>query len=307
MKTLAIPFLACEPEQYDPAWADEGFGTEASLFDRADLLDPDSWATVRRTVRSVAGARRHPSFTFHFPVNDCDYVADPVVRDRLWEAVDMVADNELDGLVLHSNRVRTTEQWRELDLRAERDRFAEFVQELGRRVAGERFWIGLENMPLMGNDATDFDPLLVFPQDVAGLCSDNIGLTWDFCHYSYSVHIAGLLAQGLVPDSSDYVPVPDGVGHLDFTTIDDLIVHHHFSAFLGQAVRGGEQCIEGVAPWESTLPERVYADAFAAIARSARARTVTLEIREEDYRRRTKVFEVARWCRDILEREGARA
>lgn len=306
MKTLCIPFLASDPRQYDPEWAELGFGTEAVVFDREAVLDPDIWGTVRRTVRDVALSRRHPAMTFHFPVNDCDFVADPAVRDRLWQAIDLVADCGLDGMVLHSNRLRSPAQWRMLDVPGERARFADFIGTLREKIAGEHFWVGLENMPIMGNDATDLDPLLVFPEDFAGIPQDNVGITWDFCHFSYSVHVAHLLSHRLLPDREDYQGVREA-GYMDFLGIADQIVHYHFSAFKGVAVRGSEQCLEGMAPWESTVAEEVYQQAFAGVLASKRAQTVTLEIRENNYHNRSKVFEVARWCQDLMDRNGSPA
>jgi hypothetical protein len=297
---LSIPFLASAPEQFDPRWPEQGFGVEASLFDRIDVVDPDRWETVCRTVREIARRHRPESFTFHSPVNDCDTTPAPLSAARRRAALDLVAECELDGMVLHSNRIRTVEQWRGLRLADEREIFAERVHRLGEQVAGAPFWIGLENMPITGNDAAELDPLLVFPADYAGLTGGNVGVTWDHCHFSYSCHVAGLLATGALAGAEDYPNVRRS-DPLAFESLSDAVVHHHFSAFRGVADRAGGRCVEGVPPWAATVPEEVYATVFRALARSTRARAVTLEIREDDYTRRRDVFAVARWCRRLLE------
>jgi hypothetical protein len=293
---LCIPFLACDPGQFDPAWIEHGWGVEANLFDRRDVMDIDTWNGIRRTVRRIATTFGPPAFTFHFPVNDCDYLQDRAVEKRLFEAIDMVADNNLDGLVLHSNRIRSVAEWVGLDIAAERQRYVEYVHGLADRVAGAPFWIGVENMPITGNDALELDPLFVFPEDFADLATGSVGITWDFCHYSYSVHVADLLARGELAGDADCHPNVRSCDYLDFAWLAPATVHHHFSAFQGVATRAGGTCVEGALPWAGLIPESVYEEAFAVIAASERARTLTLEIREADYHNRAAVYEAARWC-----------
>lgn len=295
---LSIPFLASDARQFDPGWVDRGCGVEASLFDRADLDDPRVWDGVRATVRGIARDVRPRAFTFHFPVNDCDYVAEPAVRRRLLQAIDLVAECGLDGLVLHTNRTRTVEWWRRADLAAEADRFATYIDGIRELIAGAPFWVGLENVPVVGNDAADADPLLVYASDAARWAGGNVGVTLDYCHYSYSTHVASRCASGLADATELYVRTVDE-GPLGFLPVLPLTVHHHFSAFRGLATRAGGRCVEGVPPWAGTLPESVYEQAFRAIAASG-ARVTTLEIREEDYLARRSVFEVIRWCERIL-------
>ncbi|MFE2205051.1 hypothetical protein [Streptomyces rubiginosohelvolus] len=297
---LCIPFLASDPDQFDPRWIENGWGVEANLFDRDAIMDTDVWQGVRATVRRVARDERPPAFTFHFPVNDCDYLADPVVERRLFEAIDLVADNGLDGLVLHSNRIRSVAQWRQLDVEKERQQYVEYVHALADRVGDASFWIGLENMPITGNDALELDPLLVFPEDFDGLSVGNIGITWDFCHYSYSVYVAELLAAGELVEDADCYPNVRSSGYLDFARLGPMTVHHHFSSFEGVATRAGGVCREGALPTDGVVPESVNEQAFALIAKSERARTVTLEIREHDYHNRQAVYEAARWCEQRL-------
>jgi hypothetical protein len=296
---LSIPFLASRIEQFNPAFVEQGFGIEASLFDRRDLVDADTWATTCRNVRRLAKEACAPSFTFHFPVNDCDYLADSLIRDRLWEALDLTASCGLDGMVLHSNRIFPTDDWRRRDLAGERARYAEFVAGLRERVRGAEFWIGLENMPITGNDACELDPLLVFPGDFDGLCGGNVGITWDFCHYSYSVHVASCLRDGRLAEREDYPNVTED-GFFAFERLAPHIVHYHFSAFSGVASRvTGSMCTEGVPPWEASVEEAVYREAFARMLRTGRAKAATLEIRERDYTKREVAQRVAAWCRSI--------
>ncbi len=306
---LCIPFLALDIEQYNPTWRERGFGAEASLFDRKHVLDPEAWETAKRNVREVAKNARPSSFIFHFPVNECNYVQDQQIEDRLLDALDMVGELGLDGMVLHSNQVRDIDTWLGLDLERERAAYWQYVDQLRQRIKGAPFWVGLENMPIMGNLADEYDPVLVFPSDFAPIgrggpsasSGGNLGITWDFCHYSYTVHVVEQLRKGTLDEESLYVSLSDE-GYFDFLGLRDHIVHYHFSAFAGVASqKSGTSCREGVAPWQSTVSEEIYAHAIAEIAKHPNC-TVTLEISERDYRNRELVYEVAEWC----QRQAAR-
>lgn len=296
---LSIPFLASRLEQFSPTAVEAGFGVEASVFDRHDLIDTETWRCIRNNTQWIAREYSPSSYTFHFPVNDCNYVKDPVVRQRLWECLDLVEACKMDGMVLHSNLVYPTDDWVKLDVSRKRDEYLMFLEELRSRVAGRNLWIGLENMPIHGNDATELDPLLVYPRDFEGMVGGNIGVTWDFCHFSYSVHVSQLILSGAFGERDEYPRLQSARYH-DFLALGDAIVHYHFSAFRGLASRRlGTKCIEGVAPWEGDLEEAVYSEAFALLC-STSVKAVTLEIREHDYCNRNAVQEVARWCSAIL-------
>lgn len=297
---LSIPFLASRMEQFSPATLEQGFGVEASLFDRQDIVDPEVWRQVQANTLRIAREHRPASYTFHFPVNDCNYLEDPLVRQRVWESLELVDACGMDGLVLHSNLIYPTDEWRRLDPARKWEQYREFAQELQQRTRGARFWVGLENMPIHGNDAEELDPVLVFPHDFEGLYGGNVGITWDFCHYSYSVFVASkLLANEL--DELDEYPRVQPAGYMDFLALGDHIVHYHFSAFRGVASRRrGTRCVEGMPPWDADVPEAVYREAFAHICRS-KAKATTLEIRETDYRFRKMAFQVADWCRTLME------
>ncbi|CAL9367987.1 hypothetical protein SUDANB105_00802 [Streptomyces sp. enrichment culture] len=298
---LSIPFLASRAEQYDPRWTEDGLGTEASLFDRADLEDEATWRQVWRTVGRIARDDRPPSFTFHFPVNDCDWIGDPWVRARLDETIERAGELGLDGIVLHSNRWRTVAEWQRRDLAAERALLAERVANLRERLTGAGPWIGLENMPLTGNDGTDLDPLLLVPADYTDLVGGNVGITWDFCHYSYTVEMTRRIAAGSLEPRSWY---PD-VGLPSFDDFEELgpaLRHFHFSAFSGFAdASRGRVCAEGVLPWQADVPEPVYVSALRSMAAMPHVKAITLEIAERDYTQRENVFAVARWCRRVIE------
>jgi hypothetical protein len=293
---LSIPFLATDPAQYKESWAELGFGVEADVFDMSDLLDSDSWRRIWRTVKKIADSRTRPrSFTFHFPVNDADYVHNPRVARRLYQALDYVEEYGLNGLVLHTNQVSSVFDKPYQSRNGGRYDVKRFLDNLANKYAQKQFWIGIENVPVVGNDGTDCDPYFIAPEDVPEILPANIGITWDFCHYSYSVYLVGSTPQS-PKVYSDLLPRRD-LDYFDFLKLGTQIKHFHFGAFEHLPIaRGLPRCEEGLAPWAGTLPESVYKKAIQLIATEFPWAFTTLEIRETDYRDRRIVFEVARWC-----------
>lgn len=302
---FCFPFLATDWSQFDSAWADEGHGAEAVLFDSRDVLDPERYALVETNLRRAhehLGSR----LLFHFPVDSANYVDDLAVRDRLWACLDLAAELELGGVVLHSNIVEAVRSWDRSRAQDARRRFVEFLPELSRRVEGAPMWLGLENMPIMGNYGRDMDPTLVFPADFEGLCGGNLGITWDLCHWSYTVYVVQQLRSGAL-DEAEHYPHLLQADFLDFARLHEHIVHYHFSAFRGLArVDGGgaKQCREGVAPWEASVPETIYEQMLAEMPRAARADTTTFEVEELDYRERPRTRAVMAWCRERMRSPG---
>ena len=275
-----------------------------SIFKRNDILDPRSWQLIKANARHVMSLNP-PAAIFHFPVDDCDYQYDRSVRNRLYEVIDLVTDLGMDGLVLHSNRVATHQVWSQRDLRKEQSQLSSFLRQLNTRIENADIWIGMENMPLMGNDALDYDPVLVYPQDAGMISYGKIGLTWDFCHYSYTVEASTRINNGTL--NGDGYPSLLECDFLDFESLTDQICHFHFSAFRGFATTSGGRCREGFAPWAGVVEESVYDKGFQLMCQSPHARTVTLEIAESDYVDRSQIWKVIDWCRGRIDDESMQA
>jgi hypothetical protein len=296
---LSVPFLATDPRQFDPGLVEHGHGVEASLFDGRDVLNAGTWRNVQSTLAAVV---RHepPSTTFHFPCNDADYVTDPVVRSRLREVLLVAVDLGLQGVVLHSNRVATAAEWRTRNLVDERHRLAAALEDVSEVLHGSDTWLGIENMPVTGNDAEELDPLYVYAEDLLSHCSERVGVTWDVCHYAYTAHVSHGLATGaIVQDVRDYPNLLD-LGGDDVPLVPAALAgrlkHGHLSAFKGVAdARRGTACAEGRLPWDSDVPESRYADALQAL-RASGAKAVTLEVAEDDYCRRLALPRMLEWC-----------
>lgn len=300
---ICVPFLGTDIAQFDKSYLDAGLGIEMSIFDRQDIMNSQPWESIKANAHRIMSFDP-PAAIFHFPVNDCDYLYDKTVRNRLYEVIDLIADIGMDGLVLHSNRIAGHQVWSRRHLSQERGQLADFLEQLNARIKDKGIWVGMENMPLMGNDALDYDPILVYPQDTTMISYDDIGLTWDFCHYSYTVEAVTRIMNGTL--SGDGYPPLSACDFLDFKSLTDRIYHYHFSAFRGFATTSGGRCREGFAPWEGDVEESVYDKGFQVICQSQRARTVTLEIAEANYVDRTQIWKVVDWCRQRITDELVR-
>jgi Xylose isomerase-like TIM barrel len=304
---LSVPFLAKDLRQFDPALVERGHGVEASLFDGRDVLDAATWGSVRSNLEQVM--RHRPACTtFHFPCNDADYVADHAFRDRLRDVLRVAVDLGLQGVVLHSNRVARTAEWRTRDLAAERQLLVDALDDVTGVLDGSDTWLGIENMPVTGNDAQELDPLWVYAEDMLPHCLGQVGITWDVCHYAYTVHVSGGLAAGVIDqDARDYPNLRDlgpGVAPLVPPALAGRLKHGHLSAFRGLAdARRRTTCEEGRVPWESDVPEDRYVDALHAL-RAGGVEAVTLEVTEEDYLRRINLPRMLDWCERTLQTDS---
>lgn len=301
---LSIPFLACDWRQLDLDLLSQGYGVEASLFERDQLMDDDLRDQVEANLRRLS-TMELPSLTFHFPVNDFDYVEDASVRSRLVEVLLLAAELHLDGVVLHSNRIGTVAEWRRRDLPHERHRLRDVLVEIAGRVVDSDMWVGMENMPITGNDGQELDPLLIYPEDLAEVSSAGVSATWDVCHFSYTAFVGARVLDGsLGQPESDYPalrPLREEEATLLPRAVLPYLTHVHFSAFAGVADRRTGACtVEGVLPYESDAGEAIYRRALLEVESSGVA-AVTLEIAEEDYRRRSNVRRMLDWCTSTLD------
>lgn len=289
---ISFPFLATRTEQLQPLGRYGNDAVEAVLFNGADL-EGESWVAAWRNVRAAVAHYGPGNVTFHFPVDDADYVAEPRILTRVEEALQRATDLGLHGVVIHSNRIRRIAEWATRDLVAERSQVAETLAALRARTGGET-WLALENMPIMDNWGKEIDPLFVFPADFAALAGTGVGVVWDFCHYSSTLAALAEVAAGLQDPA--WYPNRRAAEPLDFVALDAAIRHWHFSAFRGVANPAtGATCREGVLPGEGDFPASLYAAAWNAMLALGGDRHAVFEVQEPDYRRRDEAERLGLW------------
>ena len=283
MDKISAPFLALDVRQLETLSQVSIECVEAVIFNREDLED-ESWNVVWSNIELARKKYEPKNITFHFPVNNSNYVSDPWVYRRLQEAYARASDLGMNGVVVHSNRVRPIPEWHRIDLAAEREKVIAALNEILVPYSSfERPWIGLENMPVMDNHGFEIDPIFCFPQDFELLKETDVGITWDICHYTST--LANMEALRFGNHRPCHYPNVRHAKLKDFTMLEDKIVHWHFSAFSGVANPDtDEKCREGVLPMNSTPGESVYDMAAKLMKKMLKPKQkITLEIQEENY------------------------
>ncbi len=291
---FSVSFLATSidqlpsPKQYDQD------AVEAIVFDREDLELAQwnlIWENIEKAVKIYGGEQ----VSFHFPINDCNFVKDRFVRERLIEGLRRATDLNLRGVVIHPNQTEP-ELWSHVDFPAKRIQVVDVLLEIREKIKGKT-WLGLENMPVLDNDLKTMDPLFVFPCDFLILAETNIKVVWDVCHFAKTLAHVAEVVDG--KQNLKYYPNIRQVGELDFLSIRDLIVHWHFSAFLGIAnPEKGTVSEEGVHPVKSTIGESLYKKILKNILEtSSEDEHMVFEIQEKDYASRIEVKETIKWAR----------
>lgn len=272
---------------------------EAILFNREDLEKP-IWDISWKNVEKAGLLYKPENISFHFPVNDSDYVEDTFVSLRLQEALQRATDLGLHGVVVHSNRVRPLNKWKYIDIADWRKQVANKLNQIRELVPEDQTWLALENMPIMDNHGKEIDPLFVFPSDFILLVKSRVKVVWDICHFTNTFANLKQLSTGI--QNKEYYPNVKPIKPFDFVEIAKQIVHWHFSSFLGVANPDtGLQCREGILPCCGELDEEIYVECLKHILSVGKPdQHIVFEIQEQDYTRRLNAEKMLQWTIDIF-------
>lgn len=293
---LSLPFLATKIEQIP--YIEKEYGNqaiEAVIFNYEDL-EETKWLKIWKEIEKIPLPKSN--ITFHFPVNNSDYVSNPYVYEKLKEAFIRSNDLGLSGIVVHSNRIRLINEWKMIDLDSEREKVINCLVNILNSVKQGNTWLGLENMPVMDNYGKEIDPIFVFAKDFEGLKKTDISIVWDFCHYSNS--LASIQDVINKKQNENYYPNIQAETLEDVFAIKEKIKHIHFSAFDGVANPDtGTICKEGVLPKESTLGEDFYKKALKIVKEiSSKNMHIVFEIQEKDYVNRKNSIQMIHWFKE---------
>lgn len=291
---FSLPFLAKHIDQLPFPGRYQNEAVEAVLFHREDL-EKTIWDEAWSNIAKASKLYQPKNVTFHFPVNDSDYVEDFFVAHRLKEALQRASDLGLHGVVVHSNRVRPLEKWKEIQIVDWQQKVINRLIEIREGVNETGAWLALENMPIMDNYGKEIDPLFVFPSDFKLLKDSNVKVVWDICHFTSTFANLKQLSAGL--QQKKYYPHVKKMTPFDFVQIADQIAHWHFSAFLGIANPDtGSHCREGTLPKGSELGESLYIECLRHIIEQKRpVQHIVFEIQEEDYSKRLNGEKIMKW------------
>ena len=299
-----MSFWGRYPEQVDPLWIELGFGLEAVLFNGEELT-PEN---LRRFEEVIATFRLQgvDPITLHFPMNNANYLESPNVRDALWAFIDIARRNSIRGIVLHSNYQIEVKQLAGSEIDRIRARFLALYAEIDRALSGDAIWIGIENMPIMGNLGDDADAIFVYPQDFREFQFQHIKIVFDLCHWTSTVHTVKTWLEH--PKNSHLYPPMLRCEMQDFLDLESQIAHLHLGAFQGIALPPRRaQSTEGYVPGEGSLSGQIYWELLKPFLASEN-RGLAFEVHELDYTRRREIWRTLGWFLQsgVLEKEHQR-
>lgn len=302
MLRISLSFLATSKEQLKAVKNTACKAVEAVLFNKEDLYS-DKWEESWLNILEATKLYGSKNVVFHFPVNYSDYVADKFVYLRLEESYKRACDLNLAGIVVHSNRVRLINDWREIDLKTEREKVIEkLANVLNSYKNPYNTWIGLENMPVMDNYGIEIDPIFCYPEDFELIQETNIGITWDICHYTNTMANVKEILTG--KQNKKHYPNIQETTLEAFCSLKEKIVHWHLSAFQGIANPDTkDECKEGCLPYISTLGENTYKKAVGYMNSISFNQIVTLELQEVNFLDRLNGKKGINWLQQQIKTE----
>jgi hypothetical protein len=289
MLTPTMPFWGLDSKQVDRPWVDSGFGLEAILFNGAELDELDQ---LDQTLSDVTGDN---ALALHFPMSNADYLRNRGVRDKLYSFLDLAHRHSARGVVLHSNCHVVVEDLASFDLNATREHVLSFLHELDCRLAGSSLWVGVENMPVMGDLGDDVDAVFVYPHDFDDFCFKNVGVTVDIAHWMGTLATTRRARELRL--SAELFPRLRECELLDIGALAPHVRHLHLSSVEGVALPFRRRGLKtGLVPGTTETAEQ-YEQVLRCFA--APNRLVSLEVAEDDYHDRHRLWAALEWLRQV--------
>lgn len=289
-----VPFFGLDSKQIDLKWVEKGYGLEANIFDGKSLFDK-SYTKKFSEVLSFVQTLNPSLLTLHFPTDNADYLNDEFIKKQLYEFINLGIKYNASGITVHANQFMNVAEFQNYNLLDNRKRIIEFFNMLDEEIKGTDIWIGVENLPIIGNLGDDFDPIFIYPEDFTDLVNlelSNVGITWDICHWSITyltrLGISKLLRQ-------------EEIEYKDFhkyLSLIDHIKHFHFSSFKHLTIPFSEvRCFEGENPVNGSIDESLLHETLLKVKKNTLDRNIGIvfEVQETDYTNRKRSWETLNW------------
>lgn len=279
---LVMPFWGLDRSQLDSRWIEQGRGVEAILFSGEEL------SSLSVFERNIVTSGVEGPITLHFPM-DADYVGRAEHREGLYRFIDVASRVGAHGVVLHSNTFVQLGAG-PVDYVGLRERHLSFLHELDEHIAAAPLWVGVENMPLVGDDGSDTDGLFVYPEDYAGIDFGRVRAVFDVAHWVGTIQ-SGTQLRNVDVSTISLPPIRDGRPD-SFGEIRDKVAHLHLSAMSGVA-----SPLSGVHVVGGLVPDDAQSGTYAAAIRPFidLDLTASLEIAERDYTQRSEIWRMVDW------------
>ncbi|WP_406620908.1 TIM barrel protein [Bacillus atrophaeus] len=289
-----IPFFGLDPKQIDGRWVEEGYGLEANIFDGRSFEEKDYVKKINQTL-AYAQQLLPSLLTLHFPTDNADYIHEKHIKDQLLHFAELAVKYDAKGITVHANQFMNVEEFQQYDLQGNRKKIIEFFAEFDEDLKGTDIWIGVENLPIIGNLGEDFDPIFIYPEDFEELVQlklKHVGITWDICHWAitYQTHLSSSLMF-----RNETLKYPD---FFQFLSLEEAIKHYHFSSFRQLAFPHGDvRCFEGQHPKTGTIDERLLRQAAEKLKTRHQddEMGIVFEVMETDYTQRQQSWRTLEW------------
>ena len=294
-----ISFLAYDKRQIDTKWLDKKLGFEGNIFNGNDLNEAENWDRIKENLDYILKSNSN-ILTLHFPTENANYLKNTNAKHQLYDFIDLAIEKNISGITLHTNQFLTIDQYLKYDLKKNRKDFMDFIKNIDNYIGERNLWIGIENLPIIGNEGDDFDPLFIYPEDY-NIFNDynlrNIGITWDICHWFITIYTQQSMCA-LTPNQNLKTH-----NYLDFLQLSDKIKHFHFSSFKNLAFPlSNAKCEEGKPPQEGIIDIENLEKCILSISNVFNDTDIgiTFEVQEEDYNNRINNWKTLEWFENII-------
>ncbi|MBI5358351.1 hypothetical protein HZB69_01845 [Candidatus Amesbacteria bacterium] len=294
MIIIQAPFLLTNIDQIPKDLVKTGIHLEGNIFDGNDLKDEAVWKIINENLNIVKHQYGEIIHSLHYPMNNANYISDPYAKDWLSRFVEIAHKFNIQTIVLHSNYFQSIDEFKVSKINETRDKYLKFFQNINDNIMGSNVKIGVENMPIIGDKGNDYDSVFVLPSDFENFNFENIGITWDIGHWAYTYFILDNLSN------FSTAVITQKLEFNEFATIREKILHTHFSSFKGTTYPfSNSNCEEGIIPSEGTIAPIYLANSIKEIDKWEKPITMTLEIREDDYKNRVNIRKTIDWINNI--------
>lgn len=290
MINLRIPFSLTDIKQIPvDLIGKENLTLEGNVFDARFFKKKGGWNIARKNIDEINKTLPRKLASLHFPVENANYIDSNKTKDSLFKFIDLANESDVPLVVLHSNYIQRIEGYYCRELPKIRKKFLEFFRELDISLKSKNVVVCIENMPIIGNDGDDFDSVFVFPEDFQRFNFRNIKIVWDFSHWAYTCFLIKRLSNITERLSSEITDFDE------FLKIRENIVHTHFSSFKAKPLG----CEEGIMPKKGSFDAETFIKILKKLNEGVDI-SMTLEIKDENYRNRVNLFETIKWFKKYV-------
>ncbi|MHB8871111.1 MAG: hypothetical protein ACYC5G_01470 [Candidatus Doudnabacteria bacterium] len=286
MIKLGTTYLLSDPKQIP-----EKLITKYRLLLEPTIFDADELQKIIKSKNFsrllLLGKNKGEVKTFHFPTENADYLNNTSVKKLLYNTIKELGENNVPYLVLHSNYFQNLQEFDHQKLVPTRKKYIQFYKKLGKFASSQKVTVCIENLPIIGEQGDDFDSIFVFPEDFKNLPIPGVKITWDLGHWAYTCDA--------YDNFSNYYSKTKKPLFTDYLKVKKNIEHFHFSSFKKGIVNNKITCIEGVIPQMGDYNQTTLINACKKIQKQREEISMTLEIRERNYYKRTNLRKTVEW------------